>query len=89
MITERQEMVAKLPRFDISNEKWREYHYPNGDKFRVVGAVTLILEKRISGDVHRLIIKDTANDIEVGMYITPGWKAVSWSGHDGSHTIEF
>ena len=47
-----QAALAKQPSFDIKNEAWREYIYPNGNVLRVVGAVTMILDKRPDGDRH-------------------------------------
>jgi len=89
MISEKMEEVSKQPQFDISNEAWREYIYPNGDTLRVTGAITLVLEKRegINQDRHRLIIKtDKGFD---GMYVTPGWLAVRWSTPNNDHGITF
>jgi hypothetical protein len=79
--------VEDMSKFDISNEAWREYMYPDGSVLRVVGAVTMLLDKRNDGDRHRLIVKE--NDKEVGMYIKHGWLAIRWQTPDGKHGIEF
>jgi len=79
--------IEKLPQYDISNEEYRVYHYPDGETLRVEGAVTLILEKRADGDRHRLIVQTPVR--KEGWYIRPGWTAISWSGKDGSPAIEF
>lgn len=89
MIKERQAAVSKLPRYDISNEAFREYIYPDGTVLRVEGAVTLILERKdgIGQDRHRLIIKD--GDREIGMYVAPGWRGIRWQTPRGKHGITF
>lgn len=81
--------IDKLPRFDISNEAWRDYVYGDGRRLHVEGARTLILEKRPDGDRHRLIIKEKDSDREVGMYVAPGWVAVMWQTPDGKHGMTF
>lgn len=88
--------VAGFPALDISNEAWREYIYDGNKKLRVEGAITLLLERRPDGnDRHRLIIKDKTKPttegkhFERGMYVKPGWLAIQWQAHDGSHGITF
>lgn len=80
--------ISEQLRFDISNEAWREYVYPGVQNvLRVVGAKTLILDKRIDGDRHRLIVEEDGR--QVGMYVTPGWLAIRWQTPDGQHGITF
>lgn len=80
--------VAKLPHYDISNEAWREYVYGDGSKIRFDSPSTLIVEKKDGGDRHRLILRDGPS-AEVGVYVTPGWKAIRWQTPDGAHGIVF
>lgn len=87
-IEEMAQRLVQSPRFDISNEAWREYVYPDGSKLHVTGAITLILDKHPSGnDRHRLILED--DDGQVGMYIKPGWLGIAWQAHDKTHGINF
>jgi hypothetical protein len=79
--------VDMLPKFDISNEAWREYDYGDGRVVRVNNPVTMILDARPDGHRHRVIARD--GDKEVGMYIAPGWVAIRWQTPDGKHGIEF
>lgn len=81
-----EEEIAKLPYFDISNEAWREYIYPDATLL-VEGATTLILEKHPDGDRHRLILKDENG--ESGMYVKPGWLGIRWQTPDKKHGITF
>lgn len=79
--------ISTMPSFDISNEAWREYDYGNGKVLRVIGAKTMLLDKKPTGDRHRLIIRN--GDTEEGMYVAPGWLAIRWQTPDGKHGITF
>lgn len=59
---------------DISMEKWRKYHYPDGQSFRINRPKSLHVKRREDGtDSHRIVSTE-----DHGFYIKPGWMAIEW-----------
>lgn len=60
---------------DISNEKSRTYHFPDGATFTVYAPSRLHVTKKPEGDSHRIERKNGH-----GVYIRSGWIAIEWDG---------
>lgn len=67
---------------DISVEKHRTYHFPNGERYVVLNPRKLKVTQKPGGDSHRII-----SDGGVGHYIRAGWLAVTWTVHEGAEVF--
>lgn len=70
-----QDAVVTPKAHDISNEQFREYTYPNGDKFRVTGPKQLYI---MDNGSHRVVDLDGVTHRP-----TPGYLGISWKQSDG------
>ena len=79
---------AKLEWLDVSDEVWRQYVYPNGDRFLVEGPLELNVKKKPDGDSHR--IKCEAPDgYKTSVYVASGWIAIEWKVKEGAEPFKF
>lgn len=63
---------------DISMEKVRTYHYPNGVEQVIKGPVKLnVSPSSLGGHAHRLI--SLYEDTIEFHYVAPGWLRISWT----------
>ena len=78
------ETINDLTTLDISTETERTYHYP-GVEFTVTEPKSLAVAMSSNGmDAHHIITKSGR-----GIYIKPGWLAVSWAVTEGSPIFSF
>ena len=72
------QVSANAPVFtDISNEKYREYTFPDM-VVRVDNPVQLNVKRKPEGDSHRIV---DANG--KAFYIPAGWRMLAWEGKNG------
>lgn len=70
---------------DISSEVARVYHYADGYKFQVTEPSELNIQpSSLGGHAHR--IKTVSGE---GVYIAPGWRAISWKPKEGQPIFVF
>ncbi|WP_159585952.1 hypothetical protein [Chelativorans xinjiangense] len=58
---------------EITTEEYREYHYGDGDVYRIDGPVRLWWKRDEDGDSHRIL--DASG---VTHYPRRGWVAITW-----------
>jgi hypothetical protein len=70
---------------DISTETVRTYHYGNGFNLNVPAPKLLNIQtSSMGGHSHRIQTQDGK-----GIYIAPGWVAISWSVAEGAPIFTF
>jgi hypothetical protein len=67
--------VATPKPHDISNEQFREYTYPSGEKLRITGPKELYI---MANGSHRVV-----DESGVTHRPTPGYLGISWKQSDG------
>lgn len=70
---------------DLSDEKFRIYHFPGGNSYRVGRPKKLYA--KASGS-HR-VIAESVDGKKVSHYIPSGWIAISWEVRDGQDPFTF
>lgn len=76
---------AELKFFDISNEQYRTYFFPDGSKLTIEAPAKLNV-KHHAGlyDSHRVV--DKAGN---GWYVPAGWIGIKWNNVKGADRIDF
>lgn len=71
--------------FDISDEKWREYTYPGGEKLVIHGPERLAMRPCSDGTVtQRIVCKDGSC-----VYPAKGWLGIRWMNKEGAPRFNF